>query len=776
MRAAAVSLAVCCLSLSPLAAAEVAPAANRDAASGIATAEIGRRLENFELRDYRGKLHTLEDYSDSPVVVLAFMGVECPLAKLYGPRLADLAAELSDQGVTFLGINSNRHDTVTEIAAFARVHGVEFPILKDTGNVLADTIGATRTPQVFVLDAKRRVQYFGRIDDQYGFTEAGASYQQNAPQRRDLFEAVNELLTGQTVSQPTTAAPGCLIGRMRKPDEDAEVTYSNQIARLLNDRCVVCHREGQIAPFPLTTYDETVGWAEMIEEVVQQRRMPPWHADPSIGHFSNDARLSDEDMELVSSWVAAGAPEGDASQLPEPPEFAEGWQISEPDEVIYMADEKFDVPAEGVVDYQEFVVDPGWEEDKWIAAVEARPGNMAVVHHILVFVSTPRAVRRGGPGQLDMGWLAAYAPGIRQEPLPPHMARFVPAGSKLIFQLHYTPNGSPQEDLSYMGVVFADASEVRKEVAVQQSGDFAFKIPPGDPNYRVEADYIFGRDAMLLTLMPHMHLRGKDFSFEAIYPDGTREMLLSVPQYDFGWQTIYTLAEPKPMPAGSKLHCVAHFDNSEDNLHNPDPTKTVYFGEQTWDEMMIGFFEMALADQDLIEERDSYVSRVEQFMNIYKVNGTQLDETARLACRELFEHEDGFDQLCFVLHRLLPQLDRFCITYVEDGKLRLYEVEELPPFRGVFRSTSTRYDAEDHALADFAAGSEMVVLDDLASQRGSVMRRMAAKGIQSSVHIPGEHDGLRGTLNFWSLEENAFPPEAIELIQAVVSQLDIERP
>lgn len=752
-----------------------APCVSRAAETPLkteATSPVNSHVANFELQDYRGKTVSLDDVSDAKVVVLVFLGVECPLAKLYAPRLASLNEQFADEDVAFLGINANQQDSTTEIASFARRHEVNFPILKDVGNAVADKLGARRTPEVFVLDEQRVVRYWGRIDDQYGFTADNANYQKPQPERNDLAVAVEELLAGKEVSQPAMPSPGCLIGRIRTSEANAEVTYSNQIARILNDRCVFCHRPNQIAPFSLTDYDEVVGWAEMIREVTQLRRMPPWHADPEVGHFANDSRLSDEQLTLIEQWVAAGAPEGDPADLPAEPEFAEGWQIPDPDEVIYMG-EPFDVPADGTVEYQHFVVDPGWTEDKWIKSIEARPGNPEVVHHILIFVRTPNQIRRGGAGQIDTQWLAAYAPGIRQEPLPEGMARFVPAGSQLIFQQHYTPNGSPQTDRSYLGVVFADQEEIRKEVAVESAGNYAFRIPPNDPDHRVESTFTFSRNGLLLSLMPHMHLRGKDFSFEALYPDGQTEKLLSVPHYDFGWQTIYSLAEPKLMPAGTQLKCVAHFDNSSDNLNNPDPSATVAFGEQTWEEMMIGFFEMALADQDLIEERESYVSRVDQFRTLFKVNGTNFDETTRLGCQQALEDEEMFDRFAHVLKNILPQLDRVCATYLdEDNRLRLYQVEERPPFRGSFRGTFTRYKPQGQALAEYVDRDDLIVVNDLSTQSGSLMQKMHEKGIRSSVHVPITYHGIHGTLNFWSLEENAFPPEAVEVIRHVVSLIE----
>ena len=358
---------------------------------------IGEKVADFTLNDYLGARHKLSDFAKSDVVVLAFIGTECPLAKLYAPRLAVLADEFADRGVTILGIASNQQDSVTELAAFVRRHNVDFPVLKDLGNKVADAVGAYRTPEIFVLDAERVIRYRGRIDDQYGFTGPNdtQTYQRPEAQRRDVAIAIDEILAGKAVSEPYHKAPGCHIGRIKDPDPNSRVTYSNQVARILNQNCVYCHREDQIAPFTLTSYDDVVGWAEMIAEMVEIERMPPWHASREYGDFANDARLSDEDKQTIYDWVDAGAPEGDPADLPEPPEYAEGWMIPQPEQVIYIDEDGYDVPADGVVDYQYFEVDPGWDEDTYISAIEARPGNSAVVHHILVFVRPPRDVAVG---------------------------------------------------------------------------------------------------------------------------------------------------------------------------------------------------------------------------------------------------------------------------------------------------------------------------------------------------------------------------------------------
>lgn len=560
-----------------------------------AVSSIGKEIPAFALPDFHGQQRSLEDYADSKLLVVVFLGNECPLAKLYAPRLVELNKEFGSQGVTFIGINSNSQDSIGELAAFARQHAIDFPLLKDPGNAIADKFGAVRTPEAFVLDADRVVRYRGRIDDQYGF-QTGAGYAKPQLTRRDLGEAISELLAGKPVSQPALEASGCFIGRVPTKIPSGDVTYSNQIAHILQNRCVECHRPGEVAPFTLMAYDEVVGWAETIREVVNEGRMPPWSASPKYGHFANDARLSDDEKQAIDLWINNGCPEGDAKDLPEPRQYVDGWRIDRPDEVIYMADEAYDVPAEGVVEYQYFTVDPGWKEDRWISASEARPGNRSVVHHIIVFVQPPGSDGSRFSTRTSIG---GYAPGTLPLIAGEGRAALVPAGSKLVFQMHYTPNGSPQSDRSQIGVKFADAKTIKQRLRGGMMINFNFEIPPGADNHEVTAKTKFRKDTLMLELTPHMHLRGKAFRFELEYPDGTREILLDVPKYDFNWQLSYEFTEPKLIPKGSVLHGTAHYDNSADNMANPDPSKSVRWGDQTWEEMMVGFYSAVDPHEDL---------------------------------------------------------------------------------------------------------------------------------------------------------------------------------
>ncbi len=568
-----VSLALASLTIAlPSSAADLAP--------------LGRQIADFSLRDVYGKSHQLSELADRPIVVLAFLGTECPLAKLYAPRLADLDRRFRDRGVTIWAINSNAQDSVTEIAHYAQRHQLEFPMLKDPGQKVADLMGAERTPEVFILDGERKIRYHGRIDDQYGI-----GYQRPAAERQFVAEALEELLKGQPVSTSQTESIGCFIGRETVRETHGEITYASHVAEILNTRCVECHRNGQIAPFPLSSYDDLQGWGETILEVIDQQRMPPWSADPAYGSFRNEARMTDAEKALLRSWIEDGMPQGNPDEVPVPPQFAEGWRIESPDQVFYIADEPFSVPAEGVVDYQYFEVDPGFTEDKFIWAAEARPDNPEVVHHIIVYIKAPGQKDLHGGGVVD-----GYAPGSPPRVLTDGMAIKVPAGSKFIFEMHYTPNGSPAKDRSLVGVKFLDAGKVQKLVYGNLAINQDFVIPPNADEHQVTAEREIRRDLLLLNLTPHMHLRGKSFRYEAIYPDGRQEVLLDVPRYDFNWQLTYELSVPKLLPKGTRILCTAAFDNSEDNLANPAPDKEVRWGEQSWEEMMIGFFDVIPAN------------------------------------------------------------------------------------------------------------------------------------------------------------------------------------
>lgn len=367
------------------------------------------------------------------------------------------------------------------------------------------------------------------------------------------------------------------------------VTFTKDVAPILYNRCVECHRPGEIAPMSLLTYADARPWAKSIREKVVERKMPPWLADPKHGEFENERRLSDKEISTIVAWVDGGAAKGDDKDLPPAPKFTDGWVVGKPDFVIAM-EEEFSVPAEGVVPYKYFTVPSGFKEDRWIQAAEIRPGNRTVVHHIIVNVLDPGQSAGGG----ERGFkLAGYAPGEQPRVYPQGTAKLIKAGSSLVFQLHYTPIGEPAKDRSYIGLFFAKGP-IQKKALTGTATNAQFVIPAGAGNYEVKSSWVAKEDVRILDLMPHMHVRGKDFSYTAVYPDGRSEVVLNVPRYDFNWQLLYKLKKPLVLPKGSRLDCVAHFDNSINNKFNPDPAKEVRWGPQTWEEMMIGWFDYVL--------------------------------------------------------------------------------------------------------------------------------------------------------------------------------------
>ncbi len=739
---------------------------------------VGRTVDDFSLSDYRGKTHHLSDYRDGKPMVIAFLGVECPLAKVYAPRLAELAAKYADQGVHFLGIDSNQHDSLAELAAYARVHGVDFPLLRDSGNAVADQMAAERTPTVYVLDGQQVIRYVGRIDDQYGFT-TGVGYARPRMTSSYLVAALDELLAGKTISTPMTEPVGCLIGRVRRIDPNAEVTYSNQIARVFQNHCLECHRDGEIAPFALNSYEEAAGWAEMIEEVVRDQRMPPWHADPRHGHFSNDRSMTDEEKELVYSWVRAGAPEGDPSQLPPPREYPVGWQAGQPDFVAYMSDEPYEVPAEGTVEYQYFTVDPGFTEDKWLASTECLLGNRAVVHHVFVFMVPPTtpipdfqgpSEGRGefNPGAGGVQLIAGAAPGTPPMAHPAGMATFVPAGSKLVFQMHYTPNGSVQRDRTAVGFRFADPKTVEHASQMNMAINFMFRIPAGASDHPVEAGHTFDQDTLILNLAPHMHLRGKSFRYDLAYPDGRVETILDVPHYDFNWQTIYSFAEPIRAPAGTRMLCYARFDNSEENLANPDPNSEVRWGDQTWEEMMIGWFEESTdVDTGLLPEAER---RVAAFRRQIAEKPLELKAFVTRLARKALKDQEGFEKLMRRVQKDIPQLDRMCLAELSGDQLQVRFVAQPPVIELLTDRYNQSLPAAETKLAEYARGSAPVVNADLSQPAAGDLRTLS-KRLRSSVHVPVVIDGRPAVLSVWSQEPDAFPGEVVSYLTELVGSL-----
>jgi len=371
----------------------------------------------------------------------------------------------------------------------------------------------------------------------------------------------------------------CLSGATSAP------TFHKNIEPILQNHCQSCHRPGEAAPMALLTYRDVRPWAKAIRSSLLTGKMPPWQADPHYGKFVNDPSLAKSEKETILAWIDAGAPEGKPADAPKPRVFVDGWRIPKPD-VVFEMPEPFSVPANGAIDYQFIPVSTNFTEDKWVEMVEVRPSDRSVVHHAIVVVDS-------GTGPWGQEYLAGYAPGMTPQIWKPGQARLIKAGSHLVFQMHYTTNGKAAKDRTKIGLIFAKKPPTQKIVAMQAAAHW-LQIPPGEANYKIEAVSVMREQVDLVGMRVHMHLRGKSMMFRAIYPNGESEILLDVPRYDFNWQPYYYLETPKPLTRGTRIEVSAVFDNSVNNPFNPNPAATVFWGPQSWDEMMIGWFDVAV--------------------------------------------------------------------------------------------------------------------------------------------------------------------------------------
>ena len=391
----------------------------------------------------------------------------------------------------------------------------------------------------------------------------------------------------------------------------AELTFYRNVLPVLENRCQECHRPGEIGPMALRTYKEVRPWAASMVEQVESRKMPPWDADPKFGHFANDRALSPAELKTLVGWAKSGAKEGDPKDAPKTHrQFVDGWNIPKPDVVLSMQ-KPFPIPAQGIVDYQYLIVPTGFTEDKWVQMSEIRPSDRSVVHHMVMWIREPGnkwlrgdatpgepfgpkdGLQRGDTGGLGSEILGIYTPGMVPDVWKPGQARFIPAGSDIVFQMHYTPSGKATSDLTKLGLVFAKEPVKQRIISISASNS-RFQIPPGDPNYEVASAFTFRNPGTIESFFPHMHVRGKDYQYRITYPDGKQEVLLNVPAYRFNWQLAYKPSTPLAIPAGSKIEAIAHFDNSANNPNNPDPKATVKFGEQTTEEMAVAFMDVAV--------------------------------------------------------------------------------------------------------------------------------------------------------------------------------------
>ncbi|MBL8848993.1 MAG: EF-hand domain-containing protein, partial [Planctomycetaceae bacterium] len=547
----------------------------------------------LEFADLSGKRHHLGEFVKQRGLLVAVTSTSCPISKKYLPTLVQLAQEYSAQGFGVVLVNPTATDKPAAIQAAADALGSNGVYVHDAQGELCRALQATSTTDVLLIDSARSVRYHGAIDDQYGF-----GYSLAAPRTTYLSTAIAEYLHGESIAITATEAPGCRLDLQPLETTDASVTYHNRISRIVQSNCLECHHDGGVAPFSLETRDDLIAHAAMITSVLERGVMPPWFATPGAegkpSPWLNDGALTPDDKRDLLAWLAGDHAEGDPRDAPLPMQFASGWTIGTPD-LVAQFPEPISIQATGVMGYQHVVVDIDVPEDKWVERIEIKPSAPEVVHHVLVFAMPPDeggGDRRRGPEDGISYW-GIYVPGNSRRIYPHGFARKLPQGSRLHFQMHYTPNGTATEDRTRIAFVFAD-QEPEHEVKTASLVNSWFEIPPGDANFTDSAKIRLPADVTVLGYLPHMHLRGKACNYEAILPDGNRETLLDIPRYDFNWQLLYRLAEPRTFPKGTTLKFNATFDNSAGNPANPDPEATVRWGEQTYDEMIVGYLEYYL--------------------------------------------------------------------------------------------------------------------------------------------------------------------------------------
>jgi thiol-disulfide isomerase/thioredoxin len=558
------------------------------------TCGIGTLIPDATLTDLDGKPQSLRGLIGMKPAIIALVSTSCPVSKRYAPSLARLEDEYGAKGVTLVLIAQNATDTPADLRAALKGAGLSAPCLRDPQQTLLKTLGATSSTDAFLLDAAHTLVYRGAIDDQYGL-----GYSLDAPRRRYLANALDALLAGRAPEIAATSAPGCALDLDDAKAVAADLTYHGRISRLIQANCQECHRVGGVAPFALETYEQVTAKSGMIRKMVDRGLMPPWFAAPPApgthSPWGNDRSLAARDRADLLAWLDAGKPLGDSQDAPLARTFPKDWQIGTPDAVLQIP-RPIEVKAEGTMPYQTATIETSFGEDRWVRALEIQPTAREVVHHVLVFVQSGDSKRFDGEDNESGGFFAAYVPGNDHVTWPDGFAKRLPAGAKLRFQIHYTPNGTATRDQVKLGLIFAKEAP-EHIVHVAGIGNHRLNIPPGASHHPESAVIPIPAEVKLLAFTPHMHVRGAAFRYEAILPDGTVRTLLDVPRYDFNWQLSYRYAEPPTLPRGSKVRATGWFDNSANNPANPDPNKTVKWGPQTFDEMMLGYVEYYLPDE-----------------------------------------------------------------------------------------------------------------------------------------------------------------------------------
>ena len=546
--------------------------------------------------------------------VFVFLSTGCPISNENIPELNQLAARFRTDEISFLGVVPGSHVTADDVAEHQREFSIQFPVVHDPNGHLVRQYQATHTPQAIVV-ASGRVIYSGRIDDRY----VDLGKRRATVTNNDLEDVLVRLVGGQSDIAIRTETVGCLIEGhsevVRQVETDAVPTFTKDIAAIVFQHCSRCHRPGEVAPFELLNYDDAVAHASQIQVVVNRRLMPPWKAEPGFGQFRNEHRLTDHQIDLIDRWVSSGMPQGDESQMPQPPQFASGWQLGSPDLELIMP-EPFDVPADGPDIYRHFVIPTGLTENRLIRAVEFRPGASEVVHHAFVYYDTtgtgrkldaldpgPGYSRIGTPGFPVTGSLGGWGPGGLPRRLPSDLGMPLHANADLVVQIHYHPSGRAVTDRSRIGLHFAPptATYLVREIMV---ANVDLEIPAGECRRHHSASYTLPVETVVLDATPHMHTLGREIKAEAFLPNGEKRPLVWIRNWDFNWQENYVFAEPITLPAGTRIQLDCWYDNSVDNPLNPNsPPQLVRWGDFSSDEMGICYFQVttnSMADYETL--------------------------------------------------------------------------------------------------------------------------------------------------------------------------------
>jgi peroxiredoxin len=551
---------------------------------------VGRMIPDVPLKDIDGKEVSLSKIMGKNGLVIAMTNTSCPLCKKYAPTLSKLQETLTSKGLGMLLLNPTQNEKLADIRAIVQTHKLQSPYVHDADGSFCKTLATTSTAEVFLLDRQRTIVYRGAVDDQYGL-----GYSHDQAKRTYLLDAITALLAGKVPEPTATTAPGCELDLASAKALSTTITYHNRISRIIQANCAECHRKGGVGPFSLESYEDVVAHRGMIRKVVDKGTMPPWFAAGEKDKHSpwiNDRSLPAKDREDLLTWLASDRPKGEPADAPLSRSFAqEGWAIGKPD-VIFQLPKTVAIKATGTMPYQNITIETDLSEDRWVQALEVRPTARTVVHHVLVFALPPGAKEkkdRDEAADERAGFFAIYVPGNSTLVYPSGFAKKLPKGSRLRFQIHYTPDGTATSDQTQLGLVFAKEAP-KHEVRVFGIVNPRLSIPPGAENHAETASVVAPTNVKVLAFLPHMHLRGKAFRYDVI-SDGKRQTILDIPRYDFNWQLLYRLAEPVTVGRGSKIEVTGWFDNSEKNPANPDPKKRVRWGPQTFDEMLLGYVE-----------------------------------------------------------------------------------------------------------------------------------------------------------------------------------------